>query len=710
MDAVFARYGFAPGAVSRVQHIGFNDDGTLFSTGTGQPTTVANFRGDTSDIGFSDSAYTYNYAPPNAMQLPLRRWNLAGFGNLQLNESTEAYAQAFFTTYEAQATLAPVPAGGLRIPVSNPFISADLAELLASRPNPNAEFLYRQRMSNVGSRESIDEYNVYQMLAGVRGDVSRDWNWDVYAATARMANDTVLDNDVSVGRMQQLLRAPDGGRTLCAGGYNPFIGQAGLSPACKDFVRAHFTNRTRLDNSMAEATFGGKAFEMPAGQARFSVGASWREERFDFAPDVAVSRGESGGFNRQDPLDGGFDVTEMFGEFYLPLATGSKFAKELGVTLGARTSDHSLSGSANSYKLEGNWRPVDSMRLRASYQRAVRAPSISELFSPANENNPTIIEDPCSNNSAARNFGAHADAGKGGDGAVRALCVAQGIPLADIDDYNFGSGQISTQGGGNPDLREENADTVTLGVVFDFASFRASVDWYDIKLNDAIFSIPANEIVLLCYGYSGNNPTLDANDPACQAIDRRTTIRGGASGGAPWVPSQGTANVSTLRTSGIDVQVDWGAELGAAGKLDLNLLANVLDKWEISYLPGIPLINYKGTIGDNVGSAVPDYKLLFNARWSLKNFGAGLRVQHLPAMDNKYGSYDQFTTLGAPAITYLAANVSWRMAEALELRAGVENLTDEKPPLYTAGVQMNTDPSTYDVLGRRYFLRANMKF
>jgi outer membrane receptor protein involved in Fe transport len=79
-------------------------------------------------------------------------------------------------------------------------------------------------------------------------------------------------------------------------------------------------------------------------------------------------------------------------------------------------------------------------------------------------------------------------------------------------------------------------------------------------------------------------------------------------------------------------------------------------------------------------------------------------------MDNKYASYDPFTTLGSPAITYVAANVSWRPADALELRAGVENLTDEKPPLYTAGVQMNTDPSTFDVLGRRYFLRANMKF
>jgi len=79
-------------------------------------------------------------------------------------------------------------------------------------------------------------------------------------------------------------------------------------------------------------------------------------------------------------------------------------------------------------------------------------------------------------------------------------------------------------------------------------------------------------------------------------------------------------------------------------------------------------------------------------------------------MINKYASYDQFTTVGVPSITYLDANVSWRLGDQLELRAGVENLTDEAPPIYTAGVQMNTDPSSYDVLGRRYFLHANMKF
>jgi iron complex outermembrane recepter protein len=705
MNTVFGRYGAAPGSVPFTQHIGFNQDGTLFTMGTGRAGSVANFRGDTGDPSFSDAGYSYNFAPPNALSIPVKRWNLAGFANLALSDRAEAYVQTFFTTYDTQLTLAPVPADELTIPVTNPFIGADLADLLASRPDPTADLDFRQRMQGVGPRENHDKYDVYQLLAGLRGKFGSGLEWDVYAASSSMTDTNVLNNDISGVRLEQLLDSPDGGTSICAGGYNPFAGPAGLSRECAEYVRAYFTNRTQLDSSIAEATIGGNAFSMPAGDARFSVGAGWREESYDFRPDLAVARGDLLGFNQQLPLRGGFHVTDVFGELYLPLLSGEALAKDLGFTLGARRSDHSLSGTANAFKVEGSWQPIDLMRVRASFQRAVRAPSISELFSPQNENFPSLLEDPCDNTSSARHFGANADVAHGGNGAIRSLCIEQGISAASIDTYRFGNGQVRTTGGGNPNLREEQADTVTLGMVFDFETIRASIDYYSIELNDAIFSIPAGEIVLLCYGFSGNNPGLDADDPACGAIDRLAR-----SSREPVVPSQGTDNVSSLRTAGVDVQVDWGVGLGRAGKLDLNLLGNWLQRWEIAYLPGLPVIDYRGTIGDNVGGAFPDYKLLLNARWSLGNYGAGLRVQHLPAMENKYASYDPFTTVGVPSITYLDANVSWRMDDKLELRAGVENLTDEMPPIYTAGVQMNTDPSTYDVLGRRYYLRANMKF
>jgi outer membrane receptor protein involved in Fe transport len=717
MDQVFAQYGAAPGTVPRGQNIGFNADGTLFSIGTGLPDSVVNFRGDQDAAGFNSSSYSYNFAPPNALSLPVNRWNLAGFANLDMSEHTTAYMQAFFTTYDTGTTLAPVPATNLTVPVTNPYIPNDLRTLLASRPDPDADFTYRQRMEGVGPREGNNDYSVYQLLGGLRGTVGEDLQWNVYASTAQVRGEEVLNNDVSLTRMEELLDSPTGGADECDGGYNPFVGPAGLSPACADYLRSYFTTRTTLEHRMAEATLGGTAFKMPAGDAQFSVGVSWRDESFEFNPDSAIARGDSVGFLQQDPLAGSFNMKELFGELYLPVLEDARFAKNLGFTLGARVSDHSSSGTAQSYKLEGSWQPADAVRFRSSYQRAVRAPSISELFSPANQNFPSLLEDPCDATSKVRTAGPTADAANGGNGKVRDLCVAQGIPLADVDSFSSGAvGQVETFGGGNPDLKEETADTFTLGLVLDspwqgaLSNLHASVDYYNIQLKDAIFSVPAGEIVLLCYGYAGNNPDLDVNDPACRSINRLTNSKGEPSDGTPWVPSQGTSNVSSLETAGIDFQVDWGMDMGGAGRLDLNLMANWLQKWQIDYLPSIAAIDYKGTIGDQVGSALPDYKLFFNTRWNRGPLGLGLRARYLPAMANKYSSYDTVTTLGVPSITYLDVNASWKFGDAVDLHLGVENATNEQPPLYTASIQMNTDPSTYDVLGRRYYLRANLQF
>jgi iron complex outermembrane receptor protein len=707
-DAVFARYGVAAGSVPRSQSLGFNADGSLFSLGGGG-NSVQHFLGNTNTADFDPSAYTYNFSPPNALSLPVERWNLSGFANLQVNDHVTAYMQSFFTTYDISTTVAPVPATGLTIPVDNKFIPQDLRDILASRPDPNAPFSFRQRMEGVGPRITDYKYNVYQLLAGVKGDVGSDWHWDVYAATSQMQESEINSNDVNLDRMQELLdNSAAGDDSPCEGGYDPF-GTGGLSADCATFVRTHETNSTTLKYELAEATFGGKAFAMPAGDAQFSIGAGWRSEDFNFSPDQVIASGASAGFLEQDPLKGAFDMKELFGELYLPLLTDKPFAKNLGLTFGARLSDQSISGSATAYKVEGTWQPTDVLRLRSSYQRAVRAPSIAELFSPAQQNYPPLLEDPCEPTSAARTSGPN-------PAAVRALCVAQGIPEADIDHFSSGAaGQIETFAGGNRNLEEEKADTWTFGFVLDspfdgaLSNLHASIDYYSISIDNAIFSVPAGEVLLLCYGYAGNNPNYDVNDPACKAINRRTQSNGDPSDGTPFIPSQGTSNVSKLKTSGVDVQLDWGMDLGGAGKIDLNLLANWLDEWSVAYLPGLPSIDYKGHIGDNIAQTLPDYKLFLNAHWNRGPLGVGVRARYLPAMTNKYADYD-VNAVGVPAVTYLDANASWAFNDAVDLHVGVENATDKQPPLYSAPIQMNTDPSTYDVLGRRFYLRANLKF
>ncbi len=712
IDQVFGAYGnYMPGSVNPFSSLGTNPDGTLFSQGSGVPNSVVNFRG-VQDASFNPDLFTYNFNPPNLMDIPVERYNLAAFTNYDLSESVNAYAQAIYTDYDTRVQLASTPATGITVPVGNPFIPADLATILASRPDPTADFAFSRRMEEVGPRQERSQYKVWQFLAGVTGEVGDGYAWEVYASRALMDQVQTQNNDLSLARIQQLLTEADGGVATC-GGFDVF-GKGEVNAGCADFVRVYFTNTTRVEQTVAEATFGGKLFSMPAGAALFSVGADYREDSFDFQPDFQVASGDLVGFSQENPLSGAINVTELFAEARFPLLADIPAVRTLEATVGYRWSDYNLSGSTNSYKGELNWGIVDPFRVRASYQHAVRAPSIDELFSPLDQNFPPLVEDPCDATSTAR---------AGGDSVldtpddpttragVESLCVAQGIPAASLNDYSYPFTQVETFEPGNPNLTEESADTYTLGFVFDSPSsnrflenLRVSVDYWNIQLDDAIFALPAGEILVSCYRQDFN-PTFDPGNPNCALVDR---LRFGD--GSPVITTATSANVSSLETAGVDLQLDWGLDFGGAGRLATNLVVTYLDKFEFQFAPGLPTVDRVGTIGDSIGSSYPEYKMLLNLDYTIANFRVGARYRYLPSMDNKYAEYDPFTTVGVPSVDYLDLNASWYPTEASELTVGAINVTDEEPPLYTTYPQMNTDPSTYDVLGRRYYVRAAYKF
>jgi outer membrane receptor protein involved in Fe transport len=713
IDQVFGAYGgYTPGSVVPTNSLGTNSDGTLFSQGGQGPNSVIHFT-NPQDAAFNPDGYTYNFNPTNLMDIPVKRYNLAAFMNYDISESVNAYAQAIYTDYDTRVQLASTPATSAQqlVPVTNPFIPADLATLLASRPDPTAPFLISRRMEEVGPRTDRNQYKVWQFLAGVKGDVGENYNWEIYASRSQMDQVETLGGDLSIARIVQLLNEPDGGVATC-GGFDVF-GRGEVSQGCADFVNVYFTNTTRVEQTVAEATFGGKLFSMPAGEAMFSIGTDYREDTYEFVPDFQVASGDLVGFSQQNPLDGAINVTEVFAEARFPLLADLPAVRSLEATLGYRWSDYNLSGTTDSYKAELNWEIVDPFRVRASYQRAVRAPSIQELFNPLDQNFPPLVEDPCDVTSTAR-AGADSTINTADDpatrAAVEALCVAQD-PAIDLAGYSYPFTQVETFEPGNPNLQEESADTYTLGFVFDSPSssqflenLRVSVDYWNIQLDDAIFSLPAGEILVNCFRQE-TNPTFDPNNPACQLVDR--LVYGDSS---PVITSATAANVSSLETAGVDVQLDWGLDFGGAGRLATNLVVTYLDKYEFQFAPGLPIVDRVGTIGDSIGSSYPEYKMLLNLDYSISKFRVGARYRYLPSMDNKYADYDPFTTVGVPSIDYLDLNASWYPTEASELTVGAINVTDQEPPLYTTYPQMNTDPSTYDVLGRRYYVRAAYRF
>lgn len=704
-DAVFAQYGIPAGTVT-TNVFGFNNDGTLFTTGDGETPSVFNYRGDRTD--YSDLVYTYNFAPTNYLQLPLERTTAFGRVSFELSPAAEFYAQGLYADYEADTQLAPSPASQMFISPTNPYISADLATLLASRSDPTAPISLGKRVSELGPRYENNANEVFQITAGVRGELfGTRWNYDVYGSYGEVSIDNTQLGSVSRTRFEELTFAPDGGASIC-GGLNPF-GLGSISQECADYIRVDALNTTDIKQTVAEATISGPLFNMPAGEVYTAFGVFYKKDESAFIadPDLRAEttgayglpiRADVTGFNATDDVVGETDSTEFYGEIALPLLADLPGVNKLEARLGYRYADYSTVGGVNSYKGELTYEPVSSFLVRGSYQRAVRAPNIEELFQPQVTNFPSFNPpDPCNATSPQRT-------GPNG-AAIRALCLAQGLPADLIDSFNYANQQVEGLSGGNPDLQEETADTITFGLVFrpnvGAGNLMASIDYYKIEIEDAISEVTAETFVDRCYN-PAYNPNFELDNFYCNFFTRNSF------NGEITDAAEVQNNIGAIHTSGIDLQVDYTVDVGP-GTLGLNWAAAYIEKFDVQELPGDAFTEYKGTIGSTIASAFPEYKWVTTVRYGIGGADMSLRWRFIDSMKDegdpefKVGSTSYFDLTGSYAF-------SGNSLEGLVLRAGVTNLTDRDPKIYPNYVQSNTDPSTYDVLGRRYFLAMSYSF
>src|SRR6185312_986840 len=200
-------------------------------------------------------------------------------------------------------------------------------------------------------------------------------------------------------------------------------------------------------------------------------------------------------------------------------------ARKLSLGAAIRHSDYTTSGSVNTYEGDLKWSPVQSLLVRGSYQRAVRAPNIGELFSAASGSQiafgtpPASLGDPCDVRSSARTGPSGA--------AVRALCLAQGVPAAVIDSYTFPTTATAGLSSGNPKLDPETADTYNVGFSWTsrataplLADLGVSVDYYNIDIKKVISVVPGLTALSKCYNLDGSNPTYSPTNQFCQLLQR----------------------------------------------------------------------------------------------------------------------------------------------------------------------------------------------
>jgi iron complex outermembrane recepter protein len=774
-----------PGAVP-TNTFGFNNNNTLFAY-QGRRDFVS--PGGITYDGFAQPGptfnpdFSYNTGALNLLVIPQERYNAYAQASYDVTDNIELYTDFLFTEYETNQELAASPAAGsttgFRVPVSNPFIPTELATVLASRPNPLGSFLLDKRFVALGPRFQQFLYDAYQGTVGARGELGfYDWTYDVYTSYGRVNRTDISNGNVSRSAVQRLLNATDGGASLCDGGFDWF-GETTLSASCAAFINREAKNLRVNEQINAEAVIQGRGFELPAGEQRIALGINYREDTYSLRPDTSLSalvstqpciataaypgsgpalpqsacsqpttifpatpfqpgltqvvNGVTGpgndiaGFNALAAFSGTTDVYEVFAETLIPLLADLPAIQELNLTLAGRISDYSTVGQVEAYKADLEWKVVDALRLRGGFQRAVRAPSVGELFQPAVINFPNIGQptttagapqlsgDPCDTRSRYRSTAAPGGVGNlaaSTNAQVTALCVAQGVAASAINSYTYTNQQVPGVVGGNPGLTQETADTWSVGVVLEspfenpyLANLRASIDYYNIEITDVIGTVSPSLAIQLCYNSNGtSNPTYDPTNFFCGLFERNPL------NGNIINAQELNENLATANTSGVDFQVDWFADVGP-GRLDLSWIGSWLESYETQSLPGGAFTDFTGTIGNRgtlgatVAPAFPEWKWLATANytWGPARFGA--RWQHIGQMENFNARTDEI-----PAIGYFDLLASYDLTDNLSLRFNVNNVLNEQPPVYTPSVASNTDPSTYDVLGRRYTIGLTARF
>jgi iron complex outermembrane recepter protein len=729
------RYGTpVPAAASS---LAINPDGTLFGR-----TGASNLRDPIANQFVIDDqgVVTQRSRYDSTVRVPLTRYTV--FGRLEYNftDAVEGYAQANFATYRTDQLSSSGTFQTIVDPVlvraDNPFVLArpDLVTALNSRPNAAAPLQYYFTGTRAGRLRVIEDYDVTQVLLGLRGDLGGGLRYDVYGSYGRTAQEETTQNQFSRSRFNRLLNGvganglADGGREACAGGYDPF-GYDDISDSCKAYLLRSSTNTFDYEQAIASASVTGNLFRLPGGNVGFAAGAEYRRNEFQAyidpanrppAPVVVAGRTvfpgpETLGVSGSDNGGGAIAVREGFAELLLPLLADVPAVQRLEVDLAYRYSDYDRVGGVHTYKAGANYSPFTGATFRGGYSRAIRAPGLGELFSPragvsGQVGSPTTgTGDPCDRRGRAR-------AGQIGGvdpASVRALCIAQGVPAALYDTYQYTGTLTAAYRVGNPALNEEKADSYTVGLVLQpgflrgaFRTFSFSVDYYDITLKDAIGLYTSQVALQQCFNFTGTNPTYSNSNFACAQINRD------AAGLLSFI-NENRFNLGSYRTTGLDFQLDAVVDAGNAGSFSLNSVVNYTIDYKIQNLPGDPTLDYAGTIGnvqiDGFSASHPAWKHVTTLTWFGSRGSLSVRWRFIDKMGNAANvGVANGTATGVPAVSYFDLIGRVKANERIEFRLGVTNLTDKQPPQF--GGPASFDAATYDILGRRYFIGATTRF
>jgi outer membrane receptor protein involved in Fe transport len=660
---------------------------------------------------------TYNYAPVNYLQTPYERTNVFGEAHFELTENVSFYSEFRGNLRESAQQLAPLPFTG-GDPMYDGFyvdpadgqtvaftgISPDNYYLRAAVDAYNdangTSLIYepvvnpRRRMIETNRRF---EQNVtqYQWTAGLEGAFN-DMNWDLYINEGHRSRTDRDFGQFSGVRLQNALGPsadldgdgqPEcytnvndpgtlivgcvplnlfGGGVVDAGG-NPTT--TTLTPDMVDYVALDTVDTYVSRQRTAGASLAGANFELPGGELGWAVGWSYWKQEFTYTPDSAKTIGAVTG-NVGAGTSGTLTNNAAYAEFLAPLFDNG--TQNIYLKGGLRYDDWSAFGSDTTYQIGLEAQAVDSLKLRATYGTVFRAPTIGDLFGGQVDSFPTYT-DPCVPDRTGE--------------PLAPGCAQVGVQT---------DSQVLARVGGNPNLIPETGDTFTAGFVwtpsFGDHGLTLIADYWEINLEDGISSLGVQFTLDECY--------TNLNQQACALI-----TRAGDYSVSQIIDAQ--LNVSEQGAKGIDTEIRWDYTAGF-GQLQASFLWSHLLERTIRQFADAELEDVAGTFD---GSAFASDKANVSFQWMWNDLSVGYLGEYISGMDAEIWFSDYIQKIPSKMFHDIVASYTFdTFGSTTTLSGGITNFTDEEPPYIDIGFNGKTDPSTYRLFGRGYYLRLKWAY
>jgi outer membrane receptor protein involved in Fe transport len=701
----------------------------------------------------------FNFAPYVNMQRQDTRYQVGVLAQFNVNQAAKPYFEFSFMNDHTLTQLAPsglfagadslTPDGNYLVNCSNPLLSAQEAaisctpaQIAADKAHPgsvSADVLIGRRNIEGGGRQFSFEHKNYRAVAGTDGQLGAAWRYNAYALYYYTSLFHASENNLNLAAINDALQVTtsQSGHPVCISGgscvpYNIFTTSA-VTPQQLAYLYVPGTdggfNSERILEADVTGLLGRYGLITPWSREGVAInaGAEHRTETVRFAPDAAELSGDLSGFGGAAvAIDNSVSVNEGFVEMRAPIAQEQPLARDLTIGAGYRYSHYSTAGVTNTYKFDLQFAPIAGVRLRATYDRVVRAPNPIELYTPLSYSSSlTVGTDPC----APTNGGAqHAI-------ASLAQCMRMGVTAAQ---YGNGLGPAvggtstlvqcvdavcGAVNGGNPQLAPETADTWSVGLTFTpttVPSLTGSLDYFHILLKGEIATIPSAITLQQC---------LATGEPAwCSQIVRTRAgdLSGSNVAGGGYIVER-DVNTGAALVSGMDIQMRYLQPLaGKWGALGASLNGGWLQHNTSTPYRSAPSYDCAGLFGGTClgGSSNPRWRHNLRLTWeTLWNAQFSVQWRYIGRTDfdnnssqtllrnQEEGFFDPLLT-HLPSYSYFDLSAIWNVTRHVQVRAGVNNVFDKDPPFVpaeTTPFSITTLPP-YDILGRYIYVGLGATF